>query len=59
MPAWRESEKFWKALQAGEYDGSRTAMRYWPDRVLEKCKRNKSYAIAHERMDVYEYEGVG
>ncbi len=22
-------------------------MDYWPDRVKEKCKENKSYAIAH------------
>jgi hypothetical protein len=29
-------------------------MRYWPDRVLEKCRKNKSYAIAHGRMDVCE-----
>ena len=54
MPAWKEPEKFWKALQEGEYDWSRTAMRYWPDRVLEKCKKNKSFAIAHGRMDIYE-----
>jgi hypothetical protein len=54
MPTWKEPEKFWKALQEGEYDWSRTAMRYWPDRVGEKCRKNKSYAIAHGRMDVYE-----
>ena len=54
MPAWKEPDRFWRALQAGEYDWSRTAMRYWPDRVLEKCKKNKSYAIAHGRMEVYE-----
>lgn len=22
-------------------------MRYWPERVREKCKPNKSFAIAH------------
>jgi hypothetical protein len=38
----------------GDYDWSRTAMRYWPERVLGKCRKNKSFAIAHERMDVYE-----
>ena len=59
MPAWKEPEKFWRALDAGEYDWSRTAMRYWPDRVLEKCRKNKSYAIAHSRLDVYEVNGLG
>jgi type I restriction-modification system DNA methylase subunit len=54
MPAWKEPDKFWRALETGEYDWSRTAMRYWPDRVLDKCRKNKSYAIAHGRMDVYE-----
>jgi hypothetical protein len=54
MPAWKEPEKFWRALEAGEYDWSRTAMRYWPDRVLEECRKNKSFAIAHGRMDIYE-----
>lgn len=53
MPAWKEPEKFWKALQDGEYDWSRTAMRYWPERVGGKCKKNKSFAIAHGKMDVY------
>jgi hypothetical protein len=47
MPSWKEPAKFWKPLEDGEYDWSYTAMRYWPDRVLEKCRTNKSYAIAH------------
>ena len=54
MPSWKEPDKFWKGLEAGDYDWSYTAMRYWPDRVLEKCRANKSYAIAHNRLDVYE-----
>jgi len=54
MPAWKEPEKFWLALETGEYDWSRTAMRYWPDQAAEKCKKNRSYAIAHGRMDVYQ-----
>lgn len=55
MPSWKaEPAKFWKSLEEGEYDWSYTAMRYWPDRVLEKCKTNKSYAIAHNRLDIYE-----
>ena len=54
MPSWKEPEKFWRGLEEGKYDWSYTAMRYWPDRVLEKCKTNKSYAIAHGRMEEYE-----
>jgi hypothetical protein len=34
-------------MEAGEYDWSKTVMRYWPQRVLAKCESNKSYAIAH------------
>ena len=54
MPSWKEPEKFWQELEEGKYDWSYTAMRYWPDRVGENCKKNKSYAIAHDRLDVYE-----
>jgi len=53
MPSWKEPDKFWQELAEGKYDWSYTAMRYWPDRVMEKCKTNKSYAIAHNRLDVY------
>ncbi|MGH7493129.1 MAG: BREX-1 system adenine-specific DNA-methyltransferase PglX [bacterium] len=57
LPSWQaEPKKYWSRLagQAGDFDWSFTAMRYWPDRVLEKCRENKSYAIAHGRMDVYQ-----
>jgi len=54
MPAWSsEPKKCWESLRKGDYDWSLTAMRYWPDRVLSKCRMNKSYAIAHGRLDVY------
>ena len=54
MPSWKEPEKYWQELDEGKYDWSYTAMRYWPERVLKKCKTNKSYAIAHDRLEVYE-----
>ena len=54
MPSWKEPGKFWQELEEGKYDWSYTAMRYWPDRVEEKCRKNKSYAIAHGRMDLYQ-----
>lgn len=49
LPSWREvnPKKAWQELAAGDYDWSKTAMRYWPQRVHQKCKDNKSYAIAH------------
>lgn len=48
MPAWAaEPKKCWQAIERGDYDWSHTARRYWPERVLAKCRTNKSYAIAH------------
>ena len=48
IPSWpAEPKKAWEALERGDYDWSHTAMRHWPDRVQEKCKTNKSFAIAH------------
>ena len=29
------------------------AMTYWPDRVREKCKSDKSLAIAHKLENLY------
>ncbi|MDX2242102.1 MAG: hypothetical protein NW224_15560 [Leptolyngbyaceae cyanobacterium bins.302] len=55
MPAWKtEPKKYWDKLQAGDYDWSYTAMRYYPDRVTSKCQKNRSYAIAHGLEDEFE-----
>ena len=35
----------------GDYDWAHLAMGYWPDRVREKCKTDKSLAIAHGLED--------
>ncbi len=52
IPLWQaELEKCWDALEQGDYDWSHMAMDYWPERVKEKCKANKSYAIAHGLVD--------
>jgi hypothetical protein len=37
----------WTKLEKGDYDWAHLAMAYWPDRVREKCKTDKSLAIAH------------
>jgi hypothetical protein len=48
LPSWQaEPKKCWEALERGDYDWAYQAMDHWPERVLEKCKTNKSYAIAH------------
>jgi hypothetical protein len=54
LPSWPETTKAWKELEAGEYDWAQQAMEYWPDRVKEKCKTNKSFAIAHGLEDLYQ-----
>lgn len=43
----------WKKLEKGDYDWAHLAMAYWPDRVREKCKTDKSLAIAHGLEDLY------
>lgn len=37
----------WTKLKKGDYDWSHLAMADWPERVREKCKTDKSLAIAH------------
>ncbi|HOV48778.1 MAG TPA: hypothetical protein PLM06_09105 [Anaerolineae bacterium] len=52
IPLWKsEPRKAWEALEAGKYDWSHIAMRYWPERVKAACRENKSYAIAHNIFD--------
>jgi len=48
IPSWQtEPKKAWLALERGDYDWAYQAMDHWPERVKEKCKTNKSFAIAH------------
>ncbi|MCU9849314.1 BREX-1 system adenine-specific DNA-methyltransferase PglX [Defluviimonas sp. WL0024] len=44
----------WEKLEAGDYDWAHLAMTYWPERVREKCKTDKSLAIAHDLEHLYE-----
>lgn len=47
-PAWQqELADRWKDLVRGEYDWSSQAMRLWPERVVRKCQKDRSLAIAH------------
>ena len=43
----------WVKLEKGDYDWAHLAMNYWPERVREKCKTDKSLAIAHGLEDLY------
>jgi len=43
----------WKKLEKGDYDWAHLAYSIWPDRVKEKCKMDKSLAIAHGLEELY------
>lgn len=43
----------WAKLEKGDYDWAHLAMSYWPTRVREKCKTDKSLAIAHDLEALY------
>ena len=43
----------WEKLSKGDYDWAHLAMNYRPEPVREKCKADKSLAIAHGLEDLY------
>lgn len=43
----------WAKLEKGDYDWAHLALTYWTDRVREKCKTDKSLAIAHDLEQLY------
>jgi len=43
----------WAKLEKGGYDWAHLAMNYWPERVRDKCKIDKSLAIAHGLEGLY------
>ncbi len=57
--AWqKELEATWDSLCAGDYDWSRMAMHLWPERVVPKCTKDRSLAIAHGLEDAFWVEGT-
>ncbi|NLB53757.1 MAG: BREX-1 system adenine-specific DNA-methyltransferase PglX, partial [Syntrophomonadaceae bacterium] len=55
LPKWRTTLKeTWEKLEKGDYDWANLAYSIWPERVREKCKHDKSLAIAHDQEDIYE-----
>lgn len=42
-----ELTAYWEELAEGKYDWAHIAMRYWPTRVTENCRSDRSLALAH------------
>jgi hypothetical protein len=49
----KELKSTWDALCAGKYDWAHLAMHLWPERVVPKCAKDRSLAIAHGLEDVF------
>jgi hypothetical protein len=57
--AWqKELKSTWDALCEGKYDWAHLAMHLWPERVVPKCAKDRSLAIAHGLEDVFWIEGA-
>jgi hypothetical protein len=54
----RELKSTWDALCEGKYDWAHLAMHLWPERVMPKCAKDRSLAIAHGLDDVFWVEGT-
>lgn len=55
--AWqKECKGCWEELAEGEYDWAHLAMHLWPERVVPKCREDRSLAIAHGLEDVFWFE---
>ena len=48
LPKWRKATReTWEKLERGDYDWAHLAYQIWPERVREKCRADRSLAIAH------------
>lgn len=57
--AWqRECKAAWEKLRKGDYDWAHLAIHLWPERVVPKCAKDRSLAIAHGLEDVFWREGA-
>jgi hypothetical protein len=54
----KELKSTWDALCGGKYDWSHLEMHLWPERVVPKCAKDRSLAIAHGLDDVFWLEGA-
>jgi hypothetical protein len=54
LPRWaKDTRATWEKLKRGEYDWAHLAYTIWPERVREKCRTDRSLAIAHWLEDLY------
>lgn len=57
LPLWKDPKKWWASLSSPkgkkDFDWSHLAMRYWPDRVIAKVKKDPSLAVAHSNYGQY------
>ena len=54
LGAWQKTLKdTWKKLEKGDYDWAHLSYSIWPERVRDKCIKDKSLAIAHGLEEVY------
>lgn len=49
----KELKSTWDALCEGEYDWAHLSMHLWPERVVPKCAKDRSLAIAHGLEEVF------
>lgn len=55
LPKWQKDLKqCWEELKGGDYDWAHLALSIWPDRVRQKCKTDRSLAIAHKLENLCE-----
>ncbi len=54
----KELKSTWDALCEGKYDWAHLSMHLWPERVVPKCAKDRSLAIAHGVEEVFWVEGT-
>ena len=55
LPKWQKDlNACWQKLENGDYDWAHLAYSLWPDRVRDKCKTDRSLAIAHGLEEICE-----
>ncbi len=60
LPKWQKTLKeTWQVLEKGDYDWAHLAMTIWPQRVVPKCTKDRSLAIAHELENLFWVEDTG
>lgn len=52
--AWqKECKACWDKICKGDHDWAHLAMHLWPERVISKCAKDRSLAIAHDLENVF------